>query len=68
MTRIKFEKLDKEISFFKDSMPQSFVIPEPSKKQKEWTDRICEWLFFDGPIPEEAKTFIDFMRNINNER
>lgn len=62
MGKIEFQKLDKELPFFKDSMPNDYVLPEPSERQKDWADRTCEWLFLDGPMPYEAKQFISFMK------
>ena len=66
--KIKFESFDKDMPFFKDSMPKDYVPPETSKK-KEVADKICKWLFSENdnePVPKEALQFIEFMKVIHS--
>lgn len=62
--RIRFEKLDRNIPFFRDSIEKHCAIPEPSQNQKECVDKICKWLFSesDRKPPREALQFIAAMK------
>lgn len=64
----RFEKLEKDLPFFKESIPKDYVPPEPSEKQKEWADKMCKWLFSEKdnePAPKEALRFIESMKIIH---
>lgn len=68
MAKSKFVRFDKDLPFFKDTMPKDYVAPKPSEKQKEIADKICKWLFSENneePVPKEALAFIGFMKMIN---
>lgn len=69
MTRkVKFQRIDKELPLFRDTMPKDYVPPKPSERQKETADKICKWLFSENdnePVPKEALGFIGFMKIIH---
>lgn len=66
--KFKFEKLDKNIPFFGDTMPKDYILPKPSEKRKETADKICKWLFSENnnePTPKEALQFISLIKIIH---
>lgn len=68
MENFKFERFDKDMPLFRDSIPKDYIPPKPSEKQKELADKICKWLFSENdnePVPKEALQFIEFMKIIH---
>lgn len=66
--KVKFERIDKELPLFKDTISKDYIAPKPSEKQKETADKICKWLFSKNdnePIPKEALGFIGFMKMVH---
>ena len=66
--KVKFERIDKDLPFFKDTMPEDHVPSKPCERQKETADKICKWLFSENdnePIPKEVLGFIGFMKMIH---
>lgn len=67
--KTKFTKIDENIPLFKNTIPEDYVMPEPSERQKQWADKMCRWLFSENdnePVPEEALKFITFMKMVHS--